>query len=61
MLKTKRNSSDEDDIPLMELAERMQEKDRAEDQKSLNQVSSFDEHTKDSKFKTLMQAIVGML
>ena len=55
----------------MELAKRMQEKDRAdklgnddtsvEDQKSVNEVSSFNEHTKESQVKTLLQAIVGIL
>ena len=55
-------SSDEDEIPLMELAKRMQENDRAdklgnddtsaEDQKSVNEVISFNEHTKESQVKT---------
>ena len=49
-------SSDEDDIPLMELAKRMKHKDRAnkqgnddtsaEDQRTVNEVSSFNEHAK---------------
>ena len=65
-------SSDEDDIPLLdELAKRMQEKDRTDklctdgtstqDQKSANEVSSFNEHTKESHVKTLLQAIVDIL
>ena len=55
----------------MELAKRMQEEDRAdtlgnddtsaEDLKSLNEVSSYNEHTKESKVKTLLQAIIGIL
>ena len=50
--------ADEVNIPLMELAKRMQEKDKAdklgnddtsaEDQMSINEVSSFNEHTKES-------------
>ena len=70
-LKQGETSSHEDDIPLMELAKRIQEKDRtdklcnddtsAEDQKSINEVSSFNEHTKESQVKTLLQAIVGIL
>ena len=49
----------------------MQEKDRpdklgnddtsAEDQKSFNDVISFNEHTKESQVKILLQAIVGIL
>ena len=55
----------------MELANRMQEKDRAgrlgndctpgEDQRSVNEVSSLNEHTRESKVKTILQAIVGIL
>ena len=55
----------------MELSKRMQEKGRAdklgnddtsaEDQKSGNKVSSFNEHTKESQVKILLQAIVGIL
>ena len=54
----------------MELAKRMQGKDRAdklrdndasaEDQKSVNEVSPFNEHRKESQVKTLLQAIVGI-
>ena len=68
--KQRETSSDEDDIPLMKLVKRMQEKDRAdklgnydtsaEDQKSVNEVSSFNEHTKELKVETLLQAIVGI-
>ena len=32
-----------------------------EDKKSVNEVSSFNEHTKESHVKTLLQAIVGLL
>ena len=49
----------------MEIAKRMQEKDRAdklgdddtsaEDQKSVDEVGSFNEHTKESQVKTLLQ------
>ena len=62
-------SSDEDDIPLMELAKRIWEKDRAdklgndyasaEDQKSVDEVSSFNEHTKESQVKTLLASYCG--
>ena len=55
----------------MELSKRMHEKDRAgklgnddtsaEDQKFVNEVSSFNEHTKESQVKTLLQAIIGIL
>ena len=55
----------------MELPKRMQEKDRAdklgnddtsaEDQKSANEVNSFNEHTKESQVKTLLQSIVGIV
>ena len=55
----------------MELAKRMQEKDKSdklgnddastEDQRSVNEVSSFNKHTKDSQVKILLQAIVGIL
>ena len=55
----------------MDLARRMQEKDStdklgnndtlAEDQKSGNEVSSFNECRKDSEVKTLLQAIVDIL
>ena len=33
----------------------------AGDQKSVNEVSSFNEHTKESKVKTLLQAIIQSL
>ena len=55
----------------MDLTKRIQEKDRAdklgnndtsaEDQKYVNEVSYFDQHTKYSKVKTLLQATVGIL
>ena len=55
----------------MTLAKRMQGKDRAdklgnddtlaEDQKSVNEVSSFNKHRKESQDKTLLQVIVGIL
>ena len=55
----------------MELAKRMQEEDRTdklanddtstEDQRAVNEFSSFDEHTKETQVKTLLQAIVGIL
>ena len=55
----------------MELAKRMQEIDKAdklgnddtptEDQKSVNEVSSCNDHIKESQVKTLLQAIVGIL
>ena len=71
MLKLQKTSSDEDDILLMELEKRMQEKDTADKldnndtsadfQRSINEVSSFNEHTKESQVKTLLQAIVGIL
>ena len=53
--------SHEDNIPLMDLAKRMQEKDRAdklgiddtsaEDQKSVNDVHFFNEHTKQKSYR----------
>ena len=56
--KKRETSSDEEAIPLMGLAKEMQEKGRAdkfgnditspEHQKSVNEVSSFYEHTKES-------------
>ena len=68
--KQRETSSNEDDIPLMELAKRIWEKGRAdklanvdtsaEDQKSVNEVSSFNEYTKESQVKTLLQTIVGI-
>ena len=64
-------SSDEDDIPMIELAKRMQEKARAdklgnddtsvEDQRSVNEISSFNEYTKESHVMTLLHTIVGIL
>ena len=55
----------------MKLAKRMQQKDRpvklgnddasAENQKSVNEVSSFNEHTKELKVKSLLQPIVGIV
>ena len=55
----------------MELAKRIQEKDRTDklgnddastdDQRSVNEVNPFNEHTKVSWVKTLLQAIVGIL
>ena len=55
----------------MELSKRMQERDRAdklgnndtsaEVQMSVNEVSSFNEHTKELQVKTLLQAIAGIL
>ena len=69
--KQRETSSDEENIPLRELARRMKNKDRAdklgnddtlaEDQKSVNKVSSFNGHTKESQVKTLLQAIVSIL
>ena len=60
----KETSSDEDDKPLMELSKGMQEKDRAnklgngdtsaENKKSVNEVSSFNEHAKELQVKTLL-------
>ena len=55
----------------MELTKRMQEKDRGdilgnydtspEEQKSVNEGSSCNQHTKESQVKPLLQAIVGLL
>ena len=55
----------------MELSKRIQEKDRAdklgnddtsaEDQKSVNEISTFNQQTKESKVKTLLQAIIAIL
>ena len=55
----------------MELAKRMQEKTEltklgnddtsAKDHRSVNEVSSFNEHTKESQVKTILQTIVGIL
>ena len=55
----------------MELAKRMEEKDRAdksgnddtsaEVQKSVSEVRPFNGHTKESQVKILLQAIVGIL
>ena len=55
----------------MELAKRMKERDIADklgnddtlakDQKSVNEVNSFNEHTKESEVETLLQAIIGIL
>ena len=66
--KERETSSDEDDIPLMQLAKRMPEEDRAdilgnddtsaEDQRSVNEVSSFNEHMKESQVEILPQVIV---
>ena len=55
----------------MELAKRIQEKDRADklgnvdtsadNQKSVNKVNSFNEHTEESQVKTLLQAMLWIL
>ena len=62
MPKNREASSDEDVIALMELPKIMQEKDRAdklgnddtseEDRKSVNEVTSYNKHTKESQVKT---------
>ena len=65
--KQRETSSDEDDIPLMELAKRMREKDADEEQKSVNEVvntkiiNETQNQCNESKIKDLLQAIVGML
>ena len=66
----RKTSSNEDDISFIECTKIKQEKDRAgkldnndtsaEDQKPFNEVSSFNEHTKESETKTTLQAIVGI-
>ena len=58
-------------MPLIELAKRVPEKDRADElgnddtpaehQKSVNEVSSFNKHIKESQVKTLLQVIAGIL
>ena len=65
--KQRETSSDEDDIPLMELAKRMREKDADKEQKSVNEVvntniiNETENQCNESKIKDLLQAIVGML
>ena len=65
--KQRETSSDEDDIPLMELAKRMREKDADEEQKSVNEVvntkiiNETQNQCNESKIKDLLQAIVGIL
>ena len=65
--KQRETSSDEDDIPLMELAKRMREKDADEEQKSVNEVintkiiNETQNQCNEAKIKDLLQATVGML
>ena len=61
----KRETFDEDNIPLMELAKRMREQEFAEayspsDQKPINEVN-VQKQANDSNVKNLLQAIIGIL